>query len=453
MRRRTPRRRDPRGKLHARHDVTTANRLPCARPPCSTRAELRQRARARTSTRSEPMLDTLRRSSMTTIRAVSASPNSTRSVSAQSNRTRAGAAVGAPRPSRAAVAHDEYGGADAAAATTVARPHRARPPAPPFFGPLEEGAVDLVRVGRRELAPAAARTSRAPRDSRSARATCSARRAAASRRESRTSETAPVAGSAIGSGDAADVGEALLPDRILDHDRDDVPAAGACVQPRVRRGGARKSEKTKTKLPPGRSARCAPRKASARSSVSSGASNARVARARVDEPRPVARAPGGSHQCAVAAGEVERGEVGARRDGARDDRGDGLAQRRRLRQPRQRRRVEAHRRPPVEHERDARRLVGERGRGRRTRRGRVAADRRAVANQSIVETGSPGSYGRDADHLAAGPAPARSEVAERQPGQARAAERAETSRRSRPATGVSCPSRARAAARARGSAR
>ena len=162
-----------------------------------------------------------------------------------------------------------------------------------------------------------------------------------------------------------------------------------------RRGGARGRRVSARACPPART-RC-PRGAS------------RAARVRV--------AAGGRRPVRGAACEVEHREVGARGDGTRDDRGDGLAHapsastataaaarrgsstaagRARARRAARRRRA---------------------ARARRTRRGRVAAERRAVAPQSIVETGSPGRYGPRADHLAAGPAAVRAEVAERQTGQ------------------------------------
>ena len=71
--------------------------------------------------------------------------------------------------------------------------------------------VDVERAERREQRLQSA-------------AGCCARRAATSFRRSRTDESRPVRGSRSGTTIPLDVRKALLPGRILDHDRDDVPA-------------------------------------------------------------------------------------------------------------------------------------------------------------------------------------------------------------------------------------
>src|SRR5581483_4405464 len=59
----------------------------------------------------------------------------------------------------------------------------------------------------------------------------------------------------------------------------------------------------------------------------------------------------------LAAREVERAEIGPRRERAHDDRADGLAHGVALVEPRQPFRIQGHRRTAVDDDRDARRLV------------------------------------------------------------------------------------------------
>ncbi len=192
------------------------------------------------------------------------------------------------------------------------------------------------------------------------------------------------------------------------------------VEPRLRRRRARADRRARRRsCRRGRSVRCRPRNESARSIVSSGASNGVASPCALgDEPRPVA--PAGREPPRPRRRRSRAHAMSARAAAALatiDD--DGLAERVPLRQPRQRRRVEAHRRAPVDDDRDARSLVGG-----------------AVADDELVSAGRRGEPRRRepvdrrdriarlvrprADHVAARPpAPAR-QVAERQPGQAAA---------------------------------
>ena len=351
---------------------------------------------------------------------------------------------GQRRPAESAAA------STAAAATTATRSHRVAASAPPFLGPLDERAVDLVRVGRRERAPRAARTTRALPISRSR---CARRArpagAAASRRERRTSETAPVAGSAIGKRGAARRRGSSAPRPDPGSRPARRPSRGRLPPAtRHRPAATRKSEKTKTKLPPGSSARCSPRNGE-------GALERVLRRGRrVGEPRrrasSLAVAARRRRPVRGAAGEVERGELGARGDGARDDRADGFAHHRRLRQPRQGRRVE--RSSPGAGRARARRAARRRraARGRRTRRG---PSRRTGAPSRPSRSSRPGRrVGTAASRSPRCPGPRRCErrLPNGRPVSACRGTSGNVSR-PRPATGVSCPSRARAAVRARGS--
>ena len=217
--------------------------------------------------------------------------------------------------------------------------------------------------------------------------------------------------------DAAHGRKALLPQRILDHDRHDVPAVAHRAHPRRCRGrreevreheheaarrhlAAVRGEELERALERVRTAR---RRACRRPRARS-ISQRRSRRPRRQPPR-------------LAVAKVERADVGPCRGRARGDRGNRLPQRGALVEPGQRRRVEAHLRSAVDDDRDARRLVGRvlanyedvaaTGRGEARRREPIDARDRIAR---LVEAMS--------DHVAAvATAPGR-HLAQRQPAQA-----------------------------------
>ena len=292
--------------------------------------------------------------------------------------------------------------ATAAAATTIAgrddAPHRAHLPPPPLLGPVEERAVDR-RAGRSSpITTGAGRaTSSSASSARVALLVRVAPPAPASRRGSGgRARRVPVRGSATGTATPPTSREALLPHRILDHDGHDVPAVPGRVEPRLRRRRREEvgEDEDEAAARAGRS-RCRPRNVERALEVSSGASNG------VASPSRSAISHGRSRRPAAATTARRRRSRAAAMSRARRGRA-GDDRQRRLRRSASRfdepRAAAAGRGPsPGGGRRRSRRAAPRRrrGRGRRTRRRRDAAESRAVANQSIVETGSPGSYGRE----------------------------------------------------------
>ena len=223
----------------------------------------------------------------------------------------------------------------------------------------------------------------------------------------------PSRGSATGTATDADVGEALLPHGILDHDGNDVPAASAASSQASGGGGTRKSESTKTNAP-GR--QVAAQLAEERRAPRRGCPRPRRT------PRPTgapARAP--ARPCVPAAASTAlRRRKSSDATSARaaialvTSAAVASATSARLREPRQRLRVDPHGRPAVADDDDARCLVG-----------------RVVADDELVPAGRRGeASAREPvdrpdriadlvrarpDHVAAvAPPPAR-QVAERKP--------------------------------------
>ena len=324
-------------------------------------------------------------SATTTTRARIGLPNWTVALSKRRVRRRAEAAATARRRRRRAARSREHD-----------RASSPRPPsAPAFLRPAEERRVDRAGVARPDLDRTQSDrvAARRPALRSAARARFAPRSACAG-----SGGRDRPRGSATGTPTPRDVGPAPLPDRVLDHDWHDVPAVADRVQPASAGTGARKSRTTKTNVPPGTSVRCCARNASARSD--------RVLRRVEGRARRRARRRATAGRAARAAATRPR--------------------RRRSRAPRcprgRRRRSPRSRSPPPAARPASRATAAAAGRGpspgRRSStivtrgassaaRSRTtnsspprAAESRAEANQSIVETGSPGSYGRDADHLA-----------------------------------------------------
>ena len=222
----------------------------------------------------------------------------------------------------------------------------------------------------------------------------------------------------------ADVGERPLPARVLDDHRHDVPAAGEAARQADSR---RRDEEVGQDEDEGAGRELACAGARAGGGRGGGRPPARVKRWRASScsrMRDASSRRRGGSQRGVAAAEVEvAGERRAPR--ARSPRScrPATATARRLVQPRELRRVQRHRRPAVDEHDDARPLLGEVRRGRRTRplpraghaRGGRPVDR-AHAVAALVQA-------RARDLVAAAPVRAPPRAA-RDPGAAPAARRA-----------------------------
>ena len=261
----------------------------------------------------------------------------------------------------------------------------------PLVGPGEERVEDVTRLVRAD--EHRLHVERAQRPEQLAPTTPRARclRAFASLRGQPDADAA--AGLRVGErhDDAADVGEALLPDRVADDDGDDLPAALERADPLVAR---RLLEEVRDDEEEGARRQVAP-------------VLGEVARARARACSPAPRTAGRGRGDRARA----RSEAGARTcRPPRRGRGSraGPARRRRCRRSGARPHApppacsttasRRRRRPSTAAGRTARRHAApprRSARGRRTRRCRCASESRADAYQSIRFTSSPGWYGRE----------------------------------------------------------
>ena len=203
--------------------------------------------------------------------------------------------------------------------------------------------------------------------------------------------------------DAGDVRKALLPDRVLDDDGHDVPAARDRVEPRL---GRRRREEVRDDEDEGARPQVAVQATEKRARLDEivlGRVERRGRLSLLHEPWDVAAS--GRQPVLLSAAEVERRDVRARGDRARHQGRGHLCDRARLRQPRQRLVVDAHRGPRSQT--TTTRGASSAAWSRTMNSSRpVAAETRALANQSIVDDRVADLVRPRADHVAAVATPA-----------------------------------------------